>query len=269
MQISKNLLDFLLTVELVFKPDGDHDQYEFQKLTYDTSESLSVFYLKMQKPFQKEIIYDEIKKIINFVDHPASDEIIEGIIALFSLSEKTIRDSNLVNNYFSFIGKCKVKHFMFFNGQQAEKIYKLQFKDFTIGEIDYDRFSKFINDRSGSDYAVKYKSELSNKAGIEIKNYQIRIFDIYKWGILINRSYDLTPFQKEVINFYLASVSMYSIKGFKERFYKQQEFIISYFGLYYPIEKLEVYGYTFVSIFYNFLSNYTHGWVVPIFNFYN
>ena len=100
MQISKNLLDFLLTVELVFKPDGDHDQYEFQKLTYDTSESLSVFYLKMQKPFQKEIIYDEIKTIINFVDHPASDEIIEGIIALFSLSEKTIRNSNLVNNYF-------------------------------------------------------------------------------------------------------------------------------------------------------------------------
>jgi hypothetical protein len=268
MQISKSLLNFLLTVEIVPKPE-DQIHFEFQELSYGTNEYQMTFFLKMEKLFQKEAIYGEIGKILNSFGHPVNDEIINGVTALFGLSEKAIRNINFVNNFFSLIEKCKVKHYMFFNGEQEEKIYKLQFKDFTIGDIDYERFSKFINDRSGSDYASKYKSELSDKAGIEIKNYEIRIFDIYKWGIFINRSIDLRIFQKELINFYLTAVSMHSIKGFKERFYKQQEFINSYFGLYYPLEKFETFGYTFVSIFYNFLSDYTHGWVVPIFNYYN
>jgi hypothetical protein len=264
MKLSRNLVDFLLDVDVVSKPDDSDDDYDYKEFSYDTNEYILKFFLKTKRTFQAESLYSEIGNVLIHLGHPVDKEIIESLIMLFSLSGKEKRNDDLVNNFFSSIEKCKLKQFMFFNGVQKEKIYTLKFNDFSIGAIDYYKFANFVNERSGSDYADKYKSSLSNSAGIEIKSYEIKIIDIYKWGFEINNNLDMSWSQKEIINSYLSSVSMYFINDFKKKFFKQQEFINAYFGLYYPIEQFELHGCTFVNIFYNFLNNFKAGWVLPI-----
>jgi hypothetical protein len=154
---------------------------------------------------------------------------------------------------------------MFFNAYQKEKIATFKFHDFTIGSIDYFKFSNFIQNHSGSNYADKYKSSHSNKAGVEIRFFEVKAINIYSWIVLINERADNLKFlQQEIINCYLTPVSKLFYNEFKKKFYKQQEFVNAYFGIYYPLDQFEISGYTLVNVFYNF-SNHTYaGWVLPI-----
>ena len=81
----------------------------------------------------------------------------------------------------------------------------------------------------------------------------------YKW-----RKFYLSFEQQEIINCYLTPVSKFFHEDFKRKFYKQQEFVNSYYGIYYPIDQFEISGYTLVNIYYNFFNHYQAGWVLPI-----
>lgn len=264
MKPSKNLIEFLLEVEMVSNPNLNQEGFYYHALSHATNKYELILFIQFKNKFQKEDLYSELRQVLTSIGHPVNDEIIDGVVLLFSLSGKASRNENLVNNFFLTIGRCKIKQYMFLSGEQQKKIYMLKFKDFSVGTIDYIKFASFVNDRSGSDYADKYKAFLSNRTGIEIKSFEIKVLDIYKWGLIVNNNLDLTSSQEEIINIYLTAVSNYHINNFKKKFIKQQEFINSYFGLYYPFEKFEMIGCTFVCIFYNFLNNFKAGWVLPI-----
>lgn len=263
--LSDELINFFLDVEISKKTNTNNNNSVIeQEFSSNTNEFNLRVFIRYKNNLQRTNINKHISEVLALAEHPDSQEIIDGIILLFSLSTKEMRNASLVNIFFSLIRKCKLKQYLFFNGQQAEKIHTLKLKDFYIGNIDYMKFTDFIKHHSTSDFGDRYKSLLFNKAGIEIKNYEIKILDIYGWGAIINNgNFDLEWEQKEIINLYLEAISKFYFNEFKSKFYKQQEFINSYFGLHYPIEEIELFGYMFVNIFYNFLNNSNAGWVLP------
>lgn len=263
IKLSTNLLDFFLDVESISNPANINDNnYHFQELLYSTNEYNLKIFLKYRNRFKKQEIYAEITEILNNLNHPCNFDIIDGFILLFCLSKKKYRDYALINKFFSLIQKCKLKQYLFLNIHKTEKLYTLKFKDFYIGSIDYDKFSEFITNHSNSDYAKKYQESLINKGGIEIKNYEVRIVDIYQWSKEILISLDKWG-ANEMVNCYFTAISNFTYNEFKQKFYKQQEFINAYFGVFLSLEIFETLGVTLVNVFYNFLNSTDAGWVLP------
>lgn len=265
IQLSQKLLDFFLEVEVIPNTLEIIDSsYHFEELLYSTNEYTLKTCLKYRIEFDKNEMYGEISKILNDVGHPTNTEIINSFILLFCLSKKELRNPSLINNFFSLIKNCRLKQYLFLNVQAVEKICRLKFKDFSIGNIDYDKFSDFIKNHSNSDYAIKYKSSLTNATGIEIKYYEMTIVDVFEWQQYTFKSLNPEWFSIEVTNYYLTAISNFSFNIFKRKFYKQQEFINAYFGVFYSLEVFEMLSVTLVNIFYNFLDSANNGWVLPI-----
>jgi hypothetical protein len=265
LDLSAELINFFLDVDIVAKSHAIVDEsHVIQRISYNTNEFCLEVFLRYKRHFNKVKIDSEISEILSAVQHPCDRNVIDSIIILFCLSDNKKRDTSLVVTFFSLIKNCKVKQYLFFNARLGEEIKTLKFHEFYIGSIDYDKFYDFVKLHTTSNYAEKYKANLSNKAGIEIKNFEINIVDICQWLSKINATPNLDLEQQEMVNIYLDFVSRICLDEFKNKFHKQQEFINAYFGLYYDLELFDKMGYEYVSIYYNFLNNSNIGWVLPI-----
>lgn len=168
MTFSPLLSDFFLDVEIDGFSRAASDTRYSEEVSLRTNEDATrIVYLKCDKKFDVQQIRVEVGNLLDSIEHPNNKEIINSVIILFGLMPKQTRDRSSIELLFKFATPVKLKQYLFLRGKQIEKIPTLKFHDFYIGSIDLQKFMSFISLHSGSDFAERYSSALSDKVGIE------------------------------------------------------------------------------------------------------
>jgi hypothetical protein len=260
--LSVPLENFLLQIELI---DNDKDStFGYTSIVDQTNEYKAQYFLKYPAIPTEDLtaLRNEIKQLLEISKHHVSDEVITGLLVLFTLCNKTLRSREVILEFFNLIGALKIKQYLLFDGTPIERIDELKFFDYTIGELDYEKIAKFIADHSGSDYATRYKQQLQQRVGIAVKSKIIAAVDVYQWlqQCQLSTSSILVDVQ-DIINIYLTALSNKQYEVFKKDFYEQQNFITASWGLIYGLEDFEYIGCTFINVLYGFMNNTGSGWV--------
>jgi len=222
------------------------------------------FYLRYPKlpGLDQQVLSVYIKDKLIREKHLVSDEIIVGILVLFSISSKQIRTATLVERFFSHICSLQLKQYLFFNGTSTENIPQLKFFDYTIGTLNYDKYENFLKAHTNSDYTKRYPRDKGKRTGIEVKTKTVQAIDIYQWITDCGLNPTKIPDHlQNLINIYFNGLSNERYKLFKQNFFQQQAFLTAYFGIIYTLKELEMIGISFINVFYGFFGNNSHGWL--------
>lgn len=253
----------LLSIQFV-ETNTDETNFHYIPVKDQTNVFTAVYYLAMPKNLSKNIspVFHEFQKILSEQNHFISNDIIIGMMIMFTLCPINRRSEKVINQYFSLISSQKIKQYLFLEGKAAEKIYQLKFFDYSIGGMDFDKFELFLENHAKTDYITRYREKLKDAPGIEVKSKDVKIIDVYLWlkecGINVSRM--SMPIQDRV-NFYLYAISWIQFLNLKKEFYEQQQFVTATYGVHYTIEDFENIGCRFINVFYGFLGESKHGWV--------
>lgn len=251
---------------LEIRTNAASDQYHYLKVLDHTNKYEAEYFICFPKIVGEDInaLLDYVKERLDEKLHLVTDEIVTGILLLFSLSKKESRTGKLVELFFSRLQDIQLKQYMFFNGVAKDFIPQIKFFDYTIGKLDYVKFKKFVSLHTNSDYPQLYPRAENECTGIEVKIRNVKAIDIFQW--LEDCSINPLVLSDEIqnqINIYFDSLSANFLEIFRNDFYKQQSFLSAYFGLIYSIEQIEFIGISFINIFYGFLGNQENGWLHP------
>lgn len=265
MDFSEDLLGFLLDVDIVNDYKDKSTDQRFKEISYNTNAFSAKFYLQYNIRFDEDKIIFELKEILKYYHHLIGEDTAYGVIVMYALLKKTQRNKEGVLSFFKLIKPIRIKQYVFFRGRPEVKLSGLSFRDFKIGEIDYNKFSNFIANHTGSDYANLYKKEGDNSVGIEMKNRPIYALEVYKWiEIVWGNPTNISIEIQEMVNYYLQNLALSSFEELERQFDKQQQILNSLFGICFSLEDFKYFGFSFVNIFYAFSNDTSIGWVLPI-----
>jgi hypothetical protein len=263
---SEKLIRFLCDFEFVRTQDEEGRIYFYEPIEIIAAGRTITTFIRYNRNLGEMISYfPEISERLIQGGSYSDTAIIKAFILIFGIAPKWQRNEILIEGFLRCFKTVKLKQFVFFHPQRAEKIYNLSFHDFSIGDLDFQKFKKFLKMHTGSDFADNFRSKLENKCGIEIKNHLVPLIDIYEWLRFIKIEFDnIGMFNQELINNYLTALSQHSYKEFKGKFYQQLQFIKAMYGVSYELEEFEKYGFSFINVYYNFMGDPKLGWVLPI-----
>ncbi|WP_131537579.1 hypothetical protein [Pedobacter nototheniae] len=221
------------------------------------------YYLNFPKALETYLpdYSQEMEQILVSKGHHFSYQIFNGLLALICIVPKKERAEEMFNMLLGIIAPVKIKQYLFLKGK-AENIFELRFLDYTIGQIDYERFAKFLENHTGSDYAKRYEKQWTSAAGIEVKTKSISTLDVFKWLEFCGISKTQIPQDVDIrINLYLGALSLEQFNHFQNEFDRHQRFLTAYTGMQYNLKEFHAIGFTMVDVFYGFVDRMTAGWV--------
>jgi len=247
----------------ICEEDKDTD-FKYHLIKDDNNEYSSRSFLKYSKYLDFDEFVLELRQVLSVSNHFVNDTLIVGVLSLFNLMPQSRRNDKIINDFFLLISKFYLKQYVFFDGLSTDKIMNMNFNDFSIGKIDFEKFENFVYNHSASDYISKYRDKFGKNVGLEVKSKVIACLDIYRW--MDNAGINIKAISFEVqtlVNLYLNGISEELLLKLENDFEKKQRFITAYFGVHYDINDFRYVDNTVVNVFYGFLNNSECGWVHP------
>jgi len=251
-------------LEVTYSADDSDSDYRYISVEDKTNAYIVQHFLKYPLRIEASLVRNDLKELLNSKGHPTNDKILDALFFLYSIFPKYRRNVETIRIFISLICQVKLKQYILVDGNVSEEIANLSFHNFSIGEIDFDRISKFIENRASSDFVERYKKRNRKHFGIESKRRDIVCIDVFKWIDYCGEDCTkISDHTQTIVNIYLDAISAVELIEFETAFEMQQKFMTAYFGLHYNIKEFFRTGSTVINVFYGFFKRNDVGWVHP------